>query len=531
MKKKSIIIMLSLFAGICLMSSCEDMMDTDSDRLMFEDEHTLSSANDSLYSVLGILRKVQTVVDQYVVLGEMRADLVDVTEYTEVGLRDLANFNVKDDNPYLNIRNYYNIINNCNYFLANLDTTIRVSRRPVMLNEYATVKTIRAWVYLQLALNFKEVPYYTEPLVSVTDTEKKFPLYNLEQMTDALIADLEPLRNYGTPNYGNIYGYASSSLFFPIKMALGDLYLWRGKEGDFDRSATYYYELIAQRNYIAQNFSVKYTNTSFKNTSNSWSSIFDDVNNLFELITLIPLPESDESINLYALFTSVTPQIVPSEGIRRISEAQRYAYGTIPTYTTGDLRLQAALRTTRYYDGGTMRQFEFINKFSSNSATVYRVGALYLRLAEAANRAGYPAFAFAALKQGLNPTSYAQLPNHEKEDRKPYMQFNNELFAQNIGIHSRGSGETNINAQYVLPATLETKSDSILYVEDLICTELALETAFEGNRFYDLMRMAIHRDDPSFLAEKVAERTGIRNSQLYNKLTNPANWFLPILDR
>lgn len=64
-------------------------------------------------------------------------------------------------------------------------------------------------------------------------------------------------------------------------------------------------------------------------------------------------------------------------------------------------------------------------------------------------------------------------------------------------------------------------------VEDLIIDEDALELAFEGCRFSDLARVAIRRGDPSFLAKRVAKRSGTMDMKLYNILLNSTNWYLP----
>jgi hypothetical protein len=68
-------------------------------------------------------------------------------------------------------------------------------------------------------------------------------------------------------------------------------------------------------------------------------------------------------------------------------------------------------------------------------------------------------------------------------------------------------------------------------VEDLIIDEDALELAFEGCRFSDLARVALRRNDPKYLAERVARRsTGDKNtpnSALLNHLSNKQNWYLP----
>ncbi|MBR1788703.1 MAG: RagB/SusD family nutrient uptake outer membrane protein [Bacteroidaceae bacterium] len=61
-------------------------------------------------------------------------------------------------------------------------------------------------------------------------------------------------------------------------------------------------------------------------------------------------------------------------------------------------------------------------------------------------------------------------------------------------------------------------------VEDLIVDEEALELAFEGTRFFDLMRVAHRRNDPNYLASRVSRR----NSSLKGKLQNPKNWYFPL---
>jgi hypothetical protein len=68
-------------------------------------------------------------------------------------------------------------------------------------------------------------------------------------------------------------------------------------------------------------------------------------------------------------------------------------------------------------------------------------------------------------------------------------------------------------------------------MENAIIDEAGLELAYEGQRWGDLERIALRRNDPSFLANKIYQkllRDGNPNaSTVQAKLMNPANWYLP----
>ena len=95
--------------------------------------------------------------------------------------------------------------------------------------------------------------------------------------------------------------------------------------------------------------------------------------------------------------------------------------------------------------------------------------------------------------------------------------------ANTIGLHSRGSGDASSNKYYVIPASANLK-DSVKAVEEMILDEMALETCFEGYRFGDLLRISMHRvesesgafADNEFLATKLS----VRDASLYSKLNN-----------
>ncbi len=167
---------------------------------------------------------------------------------------------------------------------------------------------------------------------------------------------------------------------------------------------------------------------------------------------------------------------------------------------------------------------------------IYRVALLYLRYAEAINRAGNTNMAFAVLKYGLSKTTLenkAYIPYYEVDSVNipDYLDFRDRRFDNNIGIRMRGCGNVNLDTTYYIIPKLTTKQDSIEFVEDKIQQELALETAFEGNRFHDLMRIAFRRmktgeGDESYLADKVAAKHVNNQAAIRTKLLNSQNWYI-----
>jgi hypothetical protein len=251
--------------------------------------------------------------------------------------------------------------------------------------------------------------------------------------------------------------------------------------------------------------------------------------------------------------------IVPSARMIGISEAQDYCMVTTTFDTifvpkglernlTGDLRLATYWITEENYRGknNEILTFQAIGKFRSRNVGIWRRQMVYLHMAEALNRAGYPRFAFKFLESGVNNSviknevlSYyrtaadsAYISQFDFSDQY-YALEGSDYATTTQGIHSRGSGDSRANANYKFPVfttgdTLALQVDSI---ERMILTEGALEFVFEGHRFYDLMRMALRRNDPSFLADRVYARRGDANigtvkSEITKDLTDKNTWFL-----
>ena len=530
-------ILFGLIILAVITTGCDSMLDVQSERNMFPEDHKIDSPNDSIYSMIGIFTQLQKLADKYVVLGELRADLMDVTENARLELKEISNLEIDSDNPYNVIEDYYAVINHCNYLINNIDTAFISGGEKSLLKEYAAAKAIRAWTYMQLAMNYGKAKYYSEPLLTVQSAQTQFPEYSINELVPVLIQELEPVKSVETPGRISLGpDMSSEKLFFPIPLLLGDLYMWSGQ---FEKAAREYYSLIEDKQYIIDdryNSTWEVDNGVFVEREYYNYQLIFEINTDEQLTLIAGSTELGEEDELYKL-TYPSYELAPSQVAIANWDNQTYYYNenaTIP----GDLRGQLGSYADFINGENTILKYYWMHSWAqvSKAVMVYRVATLYLRYAEAVNRAGKPNLAFAVLKHGMNADALAVdtiVPRHEKYSFYTdstgtfidYVNFSSIVFDYNIGVHSRGCGNMDRANDYVIPA-LNTKEDSILYVEDKIIEELALETAFEGSRFHDLMRIAIRRNNPAYLADKIAAKHTGNEQAIRSKLMDENNWYL-----
>ena len=564
MKKTIISLALAATFGISL-SSCSDMMETDSELVMFQKDNTLNSPVDSVYSVMGILYKMQKIADRTVLIGEMRGDLTTTTANANTDLKALANFNVTTNNKYNKVSDYYAVINNCNYYLATVDTALTKRNVKIFQSEYAAVKAFRAWTYLQLVQIYGNVPLVTEPVLTETKAaeEQNKTKSSITDICNYFIDDLKPYINVNLPSYGAIGGNNSQKFFIPMRALLGDLCLWAGR---YQEAAQFYHDYLTLtgKEITTGTASIQWGSKDFKNPTDDYVSLFS-VSNSQECRSYIPMETSEFygiKSTLNDIFNSTSDnyyyyQVEPSSALKNLSKSQVncLVYSTNATRDTlyaptvneknevlvGDLRLYSNWSTSKINQSATSKyssDYQTIGKINNEGIMTYRTSVIYLRYAEALNRAGYPQIAFAILKYGLtsdNLNNYVD--SIERTNGSSLISFSQYVFTENNtqGIHSHGSGDSRANLFYNLPEpsdSLATYQDTVNYqiplVEDMIAKEMALETQFEGYRFFDLMRISKRRNDPTYLAKPISERNGVKDGTLYDLLLNEQKWYLPL---
>ena len=100
--KRRVSFYITLLTLLFTLNSCSDFFEQDSTYIVNADKDHLNNATDTIYSLTGILNKVQAIADRTILLGEVRGDLVTVNENTSADLRAVANFTIGDDNMYNN---------------------------------------------------------------------------------------------------------------------------------------------------------------------------------------------------------------------------------------------------------------------------------------------------------------------------------------------------------------------------------------------------------------------------------------------
>ena len=598
-------IICSLFFSV----ACEDMLENDSSRQRFEPE--LNQKTDTIFYALGILQGLQEMADQYVFQGEMRGDLVQTTSYTDNNLRQLADFSATIENKYDSAYVYYRVINNCNYYIAHVDTTLRTGSDYVMMSEYVAVKAIRAWTYMQLARVYGRVPFYTEPLTQISQIDdNKYPELDMAGIVSALAGDLEQYAGeklFLTPNYGSTPNGASFNpayIFMPVDVVLGEMYL---EIGDYARAANHYIRYLTRvasdnnrfsalmqpystsRNVIYMNelpSDFDLSNISNIGVASLWENIFAGTT---DYITYIPMATSKLrgattvlpktfGYDYYATDKSGESryidevQLVASDGFLSLTNAQDYYYRSSSSSSSNTVINHARLGDMRYTavthereNAETDSTQVWITKFNNARIPLFRTTTVWLHLAEAFNRLGMPDAAFAILKDGIHEylpsalymseetinaltTTYPLLSNEN------ISKFSGDVQQAFYGVHMHGSGLVRDVAgtvyqpgltDYQMPDVVgrklqeltaagypvgTTKQDSINAMEDILCDEYALEFAFEGSRFYDLCRLARHKNSAGlyggnfgsiWLARKLAYKNPVKD------LSDPQNWYLP----
>jgi len=469
MKFKNIIAV-SVMSVICIfgLSSCDDMLNSNAEEVVDTTEN-FQNVYDADNAIWGLYGKFSLLAENVVVLNELRADLMDVTPNATPDEVAINSNTATADNKYCDPTPFYEVILNANDILTNYDKMLaenKISKEDYD-PRYSDVMAIRSWTYLQLGIQFGEVPYITDPLNSIDEinNESLFPKLSLDQLIIQLIEDMEGVPTleintlstyYNKTIQDNGKSFYLNMQFINKHLLLGDLYLWNDQ---YVQAATQYKAYMdaddegSSKPQINNKVSgwvwagtneprfqicyQRYKDQDVTSFRNMWKEMFfrnsTDVTSSGtmslqdEMIWMISFSGTSESsspfVTLFANTYEGKYQLKPSayaiDSLWEIQVQQSNGFvfdgrgrESSFDYVNGEPVVLKYLYN--YYDIYTTDDNKTIhlnyntisNPYSKTGKWfLYKAGLLHLRYAEAANRAGYPKLAYALLNNGIK-TNY-----------------------------------------------------------------------------------------------------------------------------
>ena len=582
MKRFFIKYCLLVVLGATAFSSCKKTFD-----LLPQDQLDASQMYRNVYdadaAIVGLYGKFTSLAERYIVLNELRGDMLEYTDNADEYLRQISTHSVTAENPYANPRPFYELIVNCNDVLKNFNSMhdAKKMKEAEFQERYSDVLFLRSFLYLQLGIHYGTVPYVTDALATLDDVnnESKFPKLTFNVLLDSLINISE--RATYKDEYASsstlavtVDGYPTQKWFVNKKVVLADLNLWKG---NYVQAASYYRQVMETGTVGTVNGSyysmyklgwdsngdidhyITYSragDASTLVTNSQWRIMFElpTTTEGFrrEWVWAIPFDNKFKPENPFVkLFSNIGGSylVKPSKNATDMWDNEQQKSASAATGTPGipyDARGQLSWKNINGQPVVMKFLYNYINNNTNLPLNVlqkdskwflFRQTQLHMRFAEAANRVGRYRLAWGLLNSGIAgaypaPTSDVTLYHNTLNDSYPFnfdarnsgsagVPYYRSDWYRNIGIRSRA----NLVDQAV-PAT-----DSLNQIEANLINETGLENGFEGTRWPDLLRVALRRNDPSFIADKVYAKLlkdGVPNAAAVRaKLMDKNNWYLP----
>jgi hypothetical protein len=568
---------------IALLLPFQSCVDTAPEEVL-DYESFYTDVNDADAAILGLYGQFMDLASQVVVLNELRADLMDVTSNASTDLQEINVNKPSKDNPWSDVTKFYTVIQSCNDIMDNMNKMLVSNKmtKATYDERYSDVAALRTWVYFQLGLQFGKVPYITTPIVSASDLDiyqdKELSLDNLVDSLIVCMEKLPTLENYSASKLvqSTIDGYSLAPFFVNKKCLMGDLYLFANRYQDAakiyrdvmatnESGSNTKYKIYTYVNFTGYNFQILYTRgkeDDENSLENYWKTMFTATttngNVLNEMIWFVSYDK--RFAPAYPFLKLFNPSGV--NGGEYLLKPSDYAVESIwgGEQQSNGFPFDARGLTGAYVKNGENYYIQKYSLFDASTSNVkgdwflYRAATLHLRYAEAANRAGYPKLAWVLVNDGLaknfifkktdgtqyssdsikvsgsSPFSPYPYPYNfdarQSDAPRPYIRA---PWRNNGGIRGRANLPNK-----PFPANCVSTQDSILFMEKVIATEMALELGFEGNRWQDLVRIAhrMNKENPGsgnlfFWNDNLAKK--YRKSGLGGvDLSTEDKWFLPL---
>jgi starch-binding outer membrane protein, SusD/RagB family len=470
MKKKFIKFCIILLA--CLSGGCDDWLDIlPPDGLVF-DEYW--QTKEDVQSVLmGAYGQLASMSELLFIYGELRADLLAEGTAIPEEQRQIIRGNIFPENTLTNWVNFYRVINYCNNVIR---FAPEVRRKDITFTEFemetliSEAIVLRSMVYFYMVRSFKDVPYITEP--SANDDIDFYPAKtDGNEILDIITGDLLRARIRLKGDYGNLAENKGRITQAATDALLADIYLWQFR---YEEAIVYLDNIINSQKYFLMPTSL-------------WFDIFSRGNTLEGIFEL----QFDNALgqnNILATRTHTNARYEVSDYAFELLDpaASREAIrgrGTISRQTTRGYLVWKYVGSV-----GDQISIRPASEFGSANYIIYRYADILLMKAEA----------------------LSQL----------------ERYTEALAIINK------IRLRALMPSITIPETPEAF--EEAILAERAKELAFEGKRWFDLLRMGRRNNyaNKDKLIEILVENVpSTQKLILASKLANPDGWYFPVFAR
>ncbi len=592
------------------LTSCVDFFNPDQG-IDITEEQLYSDWYEYRAAAMGMYSLQQDLVEQILVLGELRGDLLTVTENADQDLMEIYNFNVSRGNKYASPQNFFKLIAATNRMISILEHKHpSVTDMDAPINNYdrlyGEALTMRAWAYFNAARIYGEVPFIDQRFSTVESineflesptayTDSILIIYGLDGYSNDTIRNQEVVleRNYfdvdrtirhfaheletkvkavGVNHYmdneDNSWEVTIWSQW-SYETLLGHMYLTLG---DLAKSAQYF-ETLLRRDIRGDDLRYQLTDAF---AEEQWMEIFKNIDRREHILTLEFNKQNQQQHSLQRLFlpyggndymlkpTSASVHYFetqwrgaqynrrtnPPDSTRTINPGTPSDYyrgfGISYVYVNQNMEVPDIFTMLEYKRLEEPRSVEsmmqgvdtIVYKYTIDKGVfesdanyiIYRAGGVNLYLAEI-----YIYWRF--FDESTNsPRSYYQNALNIVNNGSYYNTSNNRDqlgvrgrvglpgFTIQDDVHVFDPFTNEFSHYYSLQNNLRGKQ---LKLENELMEERARELAYEGERFYDLMRVAKRRGDPAYLADRVSAKypAGMRE-HIRSLLMDEQNWYI-----
>ena len=507
-----------------LLTSCVDTIILPEDKTV--DEDFWKSKADVQLMVNGAYLSMMNnaVIMRLVVWGDLRSDeLMPASNITGTRMEDMIEINLANtqpDNEFATWGSIYSVINNCNIVLDKAEQVMTEDpsyTRGDYLADCSQMLALRALCYFYLVRNYRDVPYITQAYMS-SDQDRNVPQSAPSVVLQGCIDDLTEaeVNAVSASAYTDWrrVGYLTRD---GIDALLADIYLWRGSvthnAADYQKAVDYCNKVIEAKKaqHVKGRFEVEEKEYPLANGQTSFYELFVEQNAEESIFELQANGQENYDGSNYR----------GNQGI-----CQNYChYGnnntSIPYFYASPL-FTTSVNTIWEENGTATDDYRRYNITYSQDVPVGESNCVRIRkfVTQQANILNAQVATDASINRSY--TQYKQ--NYVFYRLTDIMLMKAEALA---ALATDDEDEARLREAFTIAQTVNTRSkvtesDSLKWddyksggvagIESLVLAERLRELAFEGKRWYDLLRFGYRHSEGVNYNTILAEQTNFVNT-------------------